>query len=103
MRDWSFGQFFIVIKENCMILFRFSAEKVSSSRVVEQKQSMCYPAQRQVVVLFPVLILQVGSLPVILLEIHGFFFQTLNSTERLISVIGMYRIGKKCFSCALIG
>lgn len=64
---------------------------------------MCYPAQRQVVVLFPVLILQVGSLPVILLEIHGFFFQTLNSTERLISVIGMYRIGKKCFSCALIG
>lgn len=86
-----------------MIFFRFSAEKVSSSRVVEQKQSMCYPAQRQVVVLFPVLILQVGSLPVILLEIHGFFFQTLNSTEHLISVIGMYRIGKKCFSCALIG
>lgn len=103
MRDWPFGQFFIVIKENYMIFFRFSAEKVSSSRVVKQKQSMCYPAQRQVVVLFPVLILQVGSLPVILLEIHGFFFQTLNSTEHLISVIGMYRIGKKCFSCALIG
>ena len=73
MRDWPFGQFFIVIKENYMIFFRFSAEKVSSSRVVEQKQSMCYPAQRQVVVLF----LQVGSLPVILLEIHGFFFKLL--------------------------